>query len=144
MHQGKYHGAQGGDPSPAVGCEQLLKLGQAAKLRDGALGQVGHENEGKNNLIGRKPEKEGCQDNAIHPQGPAQRIEKAGEVGKEAHTTEFYIGHKPNDKACGRCDGRGPAQDKHSPIQYGAKKHTPHLRAPVWGKLQGEGGGHPF
>ena len=99
----------------------------------GALGQVGHENEGKNNLIGRKPEKEGCQDNAIHPQGPAQRIEKAGEVGKEAHTPEFYIGHKPNDKACGRCDGRGPAQDKHSPIQYGAKKHTPHLRTPVWG-----------
>ena len=144
MHQGEEHGAHGGQPGPAVIGQQGVQLVKIAHVGKAPLGHVGHDDDGDDDLIGRKAEDEGHQNGAVQAQQAAKGIEKLGAMGQEAHIPHRHVGHHPDNQSRRRGHRRGPAQHEQRAVEDGADDDLSHLGRPVGRQLQREGGGHPL
>ena len=54
MHERKSHGTDGGDPGPAVSDKKLTHLYETGHFHETAFGQIGHDDDGNDDLVGRK------------------------------------------------------------------------------------------
>lgn len=144
MEQGKQHGTQGGGPCPAVGHQQFPQGFQAAGILQRAGGQIGHEDDGNDDLVGGKAQQKGHQYGAIHPQQPSKGVQKAGTPVQNAGAPYGDIGAQPDHQP-----GRGShchrtPQYKQGPVQHRADQDLSHPGAAVGRQLQGIGRRHPL
>ena len=51
MKQGEYQGAEGRGGSPPMGCQKTVEFRQAAVVRQGAGGEVSHQDTGHHDLV---------------------------------------------------------------------------------------------
>ena len=144
MEQGENQGAGRGQPGPALVQEQLAQGVQAGVVGEGAGGQIGHEHHRDDDLIGRKAQEEGGQDDPVQAQQPGEGVQKAGAPAEKTPAPRLHVGQKPQEQSRrGGHDG-GPAQHKEGPVQHRADHHLAYLGPPVGGQLQGKGGGLSF
>ena len=142
MDQGEEHGAHCCQPGPALVHQQGMQGVQALVAGQAAGGQVGHEHNGDDDLVGGKAQDKGGQNHAVHAQRLAQRVQEAGAVGQQAGAAHLHVGQHPDEQPRRGGDHHRPAQHEHRPVQHRADDHLPHPGAAVGGQLQGEGGGH--
>lgn len=154
VKQTEDHQAYGGGCRPPVGREQGRQGGQFFHLHQTAGLQIGHEYNGKDDLVGGKSQDKRRQNDAVQPHKAAQRIQKAGENFQQAGGSRTCgaepsgsrpgkrdVCQDPDDEPGGGGHCGGPAQDKQGPVQHGTHQDFADLRAAVGRQLQGEGGG---
>lgn len=128
MQQGEEHRADGGQPCPAVIHQQRVQFAEIANVEKAALGKIGHDDDGDDDLIGREAEDKRHENGAVQADGMAERIEKLGAVGQKAGVSHRDIGHQPDKEPCRSCHHRRPPEDKEGAVENGADKHLADLR----------------
>ncbi len=78
VEQAEDHQAYGSDGGPPVLQKNRREGGHFFHLYQAASLQVGHENDGQDDLIGRKSQDKRGQDHAVKPHETAERVQKAG------------------------------------------------------------------
>ena len=124
--------------------QELPQGVQAVELQQAPGGEVGHDDDGNHDLVGREPQNKGHKDHSVQPQKPGKGVQEPGTVGEHTDAPHLHIGAQPNDKArrSGHC--YSPPQYKEGPVQHRPGDDLPHPGPAVGRQLQGEGGGHAF
>ena len=112
VHQGEENHGNGSGPGPAIGGQEPEQLGGAAGFHQTSGGQIAHEDNGHDNLIGREAQKEGKQDHAVQSHQPSQGIQEGGTPLEQRFPAQPQIGGQPDDQAGGNGDHDGPSKDK--------------------------------
>ena len=121
--------------------KQRAQRGESGQLREGAGGEIAHDEDRQHDLVGRKAEEEGEQDEAIEPEDARQGVERAGADGKHARAARVRVGEHPDDEARGRRDDDRAEEDEQRPVGDRADDHLAELRRAVGGKLEDKGRG---
>ena len=144
VEEGEEQGAQGGSGSPAVADQKPMELGEAPVVRQRPGGEIPHQDAGHHDLVGREPQQERQQNDAVQPHKAPQRLQKARQTQQHALPAHGDVGSNPDQQSRRGGHRHRPAQNEQGPVQDGAHQHLPHLGHPVGGQLQGEGGGLPL
>ena len=136
MHQREQHGAEGGGHCPSMGGEECFHLHEAARVGDASFRQIGHDDDRKNDLIGRKSQHKGQQDHSVKAHQPGKRIEKSGADGQKAGSADGDVCHDPEEHAGRRRYRRRSAEDKECSFHDRADDDFSNLRTPVRRQLQ--------
>ena len=144
MHQGEKHGAGSGDPGPAVGCQEFPNLQGAAKICQGTCGGIGHENDRHDNLVGRKPQNKGHEDDSVHTEEPGGGVQKVGAEAQQGRASSGNIGQQPDDQSGRGGDCDGAAKNEKGPVKNGADDDLTDLWAAIGRQFQSKGRGNPF
>lgn len=140
MQQGEQHHADGGDPGPSVLYQESVQLRQIIQLQQSAGGEIAHEDDGNHDLVGRKSQDKGHDDDAVHADEPAERIQKLCAVGQYALAADGIVGQDPDDQPRRSCHRHRPGQHEEGAVKDGTDHHFPDLRFPIGRKLQRERG----
>ena len=104
--------------------------------------EIGHQDDGDDNLVGGESQDKGNQDDAIQPHEPPEGVKEAGQIQKDALASHVDVGQYPDNQTGRRRDGDGSAQHKQSSVKDRADYDLANLGPSVRGKLQREGGWH--
>jgi len=96
VHQGEEHGADSGNPGPAVIYQQIPQLCQAVKFQKASLGHIGHDDDGNYDFIGWKSQDKCHQNHAVHAKKLCKGIQEAGAMCQQGDAVYLYICHNPD------------------------------------------------
>ncbi len=127
-----------------MGDEQKLHGGKAAHFCQSSLGEIGHEDDGHDDLVGRKAQEKGHEDHAVQPHESGKWIQKGSAPGEQACVQDVQVGHAPDEKSRRHCYGCCAAQHKQGAVEDRADQDRSDLRLPVGRQLQCVGRGNPL
>ena len=144
MQQRKQDGADGGGLCPAVGGKEEVQLG-AGQFTQISLCGISHDDDGKNDLIGRQAEQKSGQNRSIHSKQSAQRIQKASETGEKGGVVcSRQVGQKPDQQPGRNGSQNSAAEHFGGAVQQASCQCFEDLRFAVSGQLQYDCGGKTF
>ena len=76
VQQGEEHRAQRRHPGPSVGQQQRVQLPQGLELHHPPGGHIAHDNDGHDDLVGRKAQNEGHKDEAVQPHQAREGVQE--------------------------------------------------------------------
>ena len=144
MHEGEGHRAERSAQAPAVGGKERFHFHETSRPGEAAFCQVSHDDDGKDNLVGRESEDEGQEDDAVKSHESRERVQKIRTEGKKAFSSRRYICQEPEQHACRSGNSGSPTEDKQRALQDGAEDDLSKLRAAVRRQFQHKGGGSAF
>lgn len=139
MEQGEQEHVQRRQPRPAVGGQQHAQFRKAAVFGQRAGRGVGHENDRDDDFVGGEAEHKRHQNDAVQPQQPAERVERARKVRQQRAAAHGDVCQRIDQQAGRRRDAGRPRQHKQRAVERGAHQHPADLRDAIGRQLQREG-----
>ena len=95
-----------------MGGQKVIKGRAVLHGNQGSGLKIRHQDNRQHDLVGRKSQEKGHEDDAVQAKKSSRRIQKTRQKGKQACAADGNIRQQPDEKPGGGGGGNGPAKAK--------------------------------